>query len=1290
MTLIAKSNKLPNSRRATRYLSSASCLALALAIGSAALVSAPLSPPAAAADWTGAVSTDWFAAGNWSTGAVPTAGDDTSINLGSPVPTVDGAAAQANAVIVGDSADASLLILNTGTLGSSQGILGNLAGVSGQAGIAGTSAAWTNSGDLTVGNFGNGALVIFNNGAVSNATGTIGAQAGSIGTATVDGAGSTWTNSSELHVGSDGTGVLTISNGGAVSSNGGYVGSHSGSSGSVTVTGAGSTWTTGIALGVGYQGAGALTIAQGGTVTANYGDIGLFTGGTGAVTVDGAGSALAITNDLVVGFSGGTGTLTVQNGGSVTDQEGTLGSQPGSIGTANVTGVGSTWTNAGDLVVGHIATGALSVSSGGAVSSANGYVGRFAGSIGTVIVTGAGSTWANSGSLTVGNSGVGELNILNGGAVSNSTGYIGFNAGSTGAVTVDGPGSTWTSSSGLSIGGRGTGTLTVKNGGTVSSVGINGVGEILGSTGTVLVDGAGSAWIGAGFLSVGVGGAGMLTVSNGGAVSGVQGTLGDQAGAIGTVAVTGAGSTWTNTGNLIVGNSGTGALTVSNGGAVSDALGIVASNAGSTGTATVDGAGSSWSNSSALLVGLDGSGTLMISNGGTVSNTTGSIGSVAGSAGNVTVDAATWVNSADLLIGSSGTGALTIANGGVVSAGGLVTIAADASAAGTLNIGSAAGAAAVAPGTLNTAAIQFGAGIGAVNFNHTSANYVFAPSLSGPGAINQIAGNTNMSSDSSGFTGTTNVSGGRLAVNGSLANSVVTVSGGILGGNGIVGSTAVLSGGTIAPGNSIGTLNVNGNVAFAPGAIYQVEVNTSGQADKLAASGTAALGGGTVSVLKTGSAYMVGSYYTILTASGGVTGAFAGVSAANATTPFLSFGLSYDSNNVYLDIARSAVTYASVGLTRNQIATGAGADGLNLASPLAGALVQLDAASARGAFDQLSGEVYASARTALIDESWLLRGAMNDRLRSAFGAVGAQPMATMSYGFTADLAPAVKGPMPTLRSDRFAVWGQGYGSWGRSESDRNAAKLTRSTGGLMVGADIAAFDTMRFGALAGYSRTSFDSKGRSSSGSSDNYHLGLYGGGQWGALGLRTGASYTWHGIDTSRTVAFAGFGDGLKAGYDAGTAQVFGELGYRIELARVAIEPFAGLAYVNLHSDGFRETGRAAALTARGDDTSVGYSTLGLRASTSLALQGKDLTLRGALAWRHAFGDVTPVATLAFAGSSSFTVAGIPIAKNAALVEAGLDLAISPSATLGLSYTGQLAEGAQDHAFKGNLAVRF
>lgn len=57
--------------------------------------------------------------------------------------------------------------------------------------------------------------------------------------------------------------------------------------------------------------------------------------------------------------------------------------------------------------------------------------------------------------------------------------------------------------------------------------------------------------------------------------------------------------------------------------------------------------------------------------------------------------------------------------------------------------------------------------------------------------------------------------------------------------------------------------------------------------------------------------------------------------------------------------------------------------------------------------------------------------------------------------------------------------------------------------------------------------------------------------------------------ISTGRSVAFPGFVDSLTAGYSAGTFQAFGEAGYRIDKVTASFEPFANLAYVNLHTDG-------------------------------------------------------------------------------------------------------------------------
>ena len=165
--------------------------------------------------------------------------------------------------------------------------------------------------------------------------------------------------------------------------------------------------------------------------------------------------------------------LVVQNGGTLTDFGGFVGDLPGSRGTATVSGAGSTWTNASNVVVGGQGMGALTIQNGGTVNSGGGSVGLSVGSTGTVTVTGPGSSWNNSpgGGLNIGSFGTGTLTIANGGTVINNTAFtanIGNAAGSQGTVTVTGPGSTWSNSSGVNIGNSGTGTLTVANGGIVS------------------------------------------------------------------------------------------------------------------------------------------------------------------------------------------------------------------------------------------------------------------------------------------------------------------------------------------------------------------------------------------------------------------------------------------------------------------------------------------------------------------------------------------------------------------------------------------------------------------------------------------------------------------------------------------------------------------------------------------------------------------------------------------------------------------------------------------------------
>jgi outer membrane autotransporter protein len=136
-------------------------------------------------------------------------------------------------------------------------------------------------------------------------------------------------------------------------------------------------------------------------------------------------------------------------------------------------------------------------------------------------------------------------------------------------------------------------------------------------------------------------------------------------------------------------------------------------------------------------------------------------------------------------------------------------------------------------------------------------------------------------------------------------------------------------------------------------------------------------------------------------------------------------------------------------------------------------------------------------------------------------------------------------------------------------------------------------------------------------GDSKNYHLGAYTGSQWaatgGAVALRLSAAYSFHQINTARTVAFEGFTDRLSADYSAGTAQVFGELGRSFFVGSSgSIEPFIDAAYVNVHSGSFTEQGGAAALSAHGENTDGVFSTVGLHWATRFGTSDARLSATG------------------------------------------------------------------------------
>ncbi|MET0337808.1 MAG: autotransporter domain-containing protein [Caulobacter sp.] len=464
------------------------------------------------------------------------------------------------------------------------------------------------------------------------------------------------------------------------------------------------------------------------------------------------------------------------------------------------------------------------------------------------------------------------------------------------------------------------------------------------------------------------------------------------------------------------------------------------------------------------------------------------------------------------------------------------------------------------------------------------------------------------------------------------------------------------------------------------GSAFEVNITPALQGDLIAATGSADIQGGTVTVNGVAGVYAHGSRWTILSAAGGRTGTF---DSLVEDLPFVDLSLAYDGNNAFLDAARNDTAFCLSGFTFNQCATANAVDSLGAANALAGLVAALpDAETAAQAFDLLSGEVHASAAGVLTGSSHFVRDAAVNRVRSAFDEVAAAPLPMLAYAGEG-AAQALPDP------ERLAFWAQGLGSSGHFDGDGNAARADRSIGGVFVGGDGFVNDSIRIGLLTGYSHSSFDVDDRLSSGSADSYHIGLYGGGQWGAFGARFGGVYSSHTVEVSRIAAFPGFSEQLSADDDGSTGQLFGELGYRVTVGEAKLEPFANLAYVSTSLDDFSETGGLAALNGNSDlDTT--FMTLGLRGETDVIVGETETRLFGGIGWRHAFGDVTPIAALNFAGGDPFAISGAPIAENSLALTGGFEVTLTPTARLGLTYDGQIGSNAVDHGLTADFRLKF
>ena len=518
------------------------------------------------------------------------------------------------------------------------------------------------------------------------------------------------------------------------------------------------------------------------------------------------------------------------------------------------------------------------------------------------------------------------------------------------------------------------------------------------------------------------------------------------------------------------------------------------------------------------------------------------------------------------------------------------------------------------------------------------------------------------------YSGQTNVVGGRLNVNGDITRSsdVVVGPGGILGGIGFVPSTLVA--GTLAPGNSIGTITVNGNLAFAPGSIYQVEVAGT-TADRTNVTGTATLAGTTQALFAPG---VPSRSYTILSAAGGLSGTFQDLTSTGLPG-FLSPSLGYGATDVTLNL-QSMMTATSE-LSGNQLSVARALDTAFNAGPGLGAmpgLFGLSAGQLPAALELLSGDNASVGQSTAIAAGGQFAALLANRATTR----RAEEQSAWLAGCAAPGATACDGPDGPRN---WSAWGTAFGGaqWLNADPVTGSNAAQQTIGGGAFGGDYRVGPQTLLGIAVGLSGSNYWVGATGANGRATGVHVGLYGQHDW--QGVYVNAALAYSHFDGSAIRPINGIGTPETAKSYATSSQLAGrvEIGRPFEVARfdggaLGLTPFAAVQPSVLWTPGIGESSVTAtgapgvfALNYQAQSTGSLPTFLGVQLEPRPSC-ARPLTGWIRASWVHEFLTSRSVtAGFTVLPGSTFTVDGARAASDAARFDFGVKYAVGSQTSL-------------------------
>ncbi len=738
-------------------------------------------------------------------------------------------------------------------------------------------------------------------------------------------------------------------------------------------------------------------------------------------------------------------------------------------------------------------------------------------------------------------------------------------------------------------------------------------------------------------------------------------------------------------------------LTTTSGGTVIVASGDAISTTAADGTTQITLAAKVSGGASGVLASTGlGLVTIKLASGATITGTSGYGVKVTSGSGNILVGGASGLDGA-----VSGATGIYASNSG----GGTVVIKTNANVTGT-----------------GGAAIETIADTGATTITIASAstvagssNAISATTTTGNVTVNS-AGTVKGSLTAvlnSGGTGTFTFNNtGTLALSSSQSNTgftIVNKAAGVLTGTGSFGAVSAELDSIIRPGDRtlaipssgvpvMGVLRT-GNLTLASGAKVEVRADYSGGSDYIAVTGTAALGGATLKILATPNnerTWMAGpKTFTVLTATGGVTGTFASVTTEYA---FLSATASYATPNlVTATLTRNSVKFADVATTKLQTAVGSVLDGY--ASQSTNALIQkittLTRLEAPSALQQLAGAGLISTHSQAFGASRLVIDTVSAEMGRYTGSAGGG--AALSYiedtriktkAFK-DVAPKVE-PIADGR-----VWAQMMGGIGaiKANEGSGAPAERASTYGIAAGIDTALNPNLRIGVALAGGQSTLKVAGLSTKSDATWGQGALYAVATDGALYAKTSLTMGYISNATERTITAFTTPEKATGEFASLLYAARVEIGQRFEMKPAGVTPFLAFEPSLLAQNAYSE--KAATPIALGFSKSTANAlpgTLGVKIDANIDLGDVRLTPSATLAWVHNFANATTLSPFFTAlHGSTFSVTGAEGDRDLARTE--LNIEATRYGSLASVYANARADyGQRTYSLRGTggMMVRF